>query len=90
MAQRVLLEAAVRFVVVITAKPILLRLAAFFLLHAAKSPRRNVDQLVSRMEIRGVLRWFGNRQTPSQEGPAHGYRTPTQPNFATSSSSPRS
>jgi hypothetical protein len=33
-AQRVLLEAAVRFVAVIAAQPILLRLAAFFLLHA--------------------------------------------------------
>ena len=33
-AQRVLLEAAVRFVTLIAAQPILLRLAAFFLLHA--------------------------------------------------------
>ena len=33
-AQRVLLEAAVRFVAGIAAQPILLRLAAFFLLHA--------------------------------------------------------
>src|SRR5215468_976109 len=33
-AQRILLEAAVRFVAVIAAQPILLRLAAFFLLHA--------------------------------------------------------
>lgn len=32
--QRVLLEAAVRFVAVIAAQPILLRVAAFFLLHA--------------------------------------------------------
>ena len=32
--QRILLEAAVRFVAVITAQPILLRVAAFFLLHA--------------------------------------------------------
>jgi transposase len=33
-AQRVLLEAAVRFIAVITAHPILVRMAAFFLLHA--------------------------------------------------------
>jgi hypothetical protein len=33
-AQRVLLKTAVRFVAVIAAQPILLRLAAFFLLHA--------------------------------------------------------
>jgi hypothetical protein len=33
-AQRVLLEAAVRFVAVIAGQPILLRMAAFFLLHA--------------------------------------------------------
>src|SRR5215468_7242515 len=32
--QRVLLEAAVRFIAVIAAQPILLRVAAFFLLHA--------------------------------------------------------
>src|SRR6185437_7787332 len=32
--QRILLEAAVRFVAVIAAQPILLRVAAFFLLHA--------------------------------------------------------
>jgi hypothetical protein len=33
-AQRILLEAAVRFVAAIAAQPILLRMAAFFLLHA--------------------------------------------------------
>src|SRR5262250_2538323 len=32
--QRVLLEAAVRFIAVIAAQPILLRMTAFFLLHA--------------------------------------------------------
>lgn len=36
-AQRVLLEAAVRFVAVIAGQPILLRMAAFFLLHAGMS-----------------------------------------------------
>lgn len=52
----------------------------------------------TRMPIHSQARWkyagfFGGpgiARHPAQEGPAHGRRTPTQPNFATSSASSRS
>ena len=64
-AQRVLLEAAVRFVAVIAAQPILLRLAAFFLLHAgmecwARCWGARTRRVVSRGRCSSAPRWASN------------------------------